>query len=224
VYFGIPIILLSYLIGSISMSYLIGKFIYKIDITKKGSGNAGGANAARIMGFKVGLFSGLFDLFKGTLAVAIAAYYTRTGAYSDVWADPNWIVVGSALAVVFGHCYSPLLKFKGGKGGATTAGVFLFISPEIFGILLFVWLLVVSTTRFTSLGNLIAIVVIQFVLALRASTISEKMTDYHSGLPYIAMGIVLLVLIYYKHNDNIIRLSKGLERKFGQSEKKARSG
>jgi len=205
------------------MSYLIGKFIYKIDITKKGSGNAGGANAARIMGFKVGLFSGLFDLFKGTLAVAIAEYYTRTGTYADLWTDPNWIVVGSALAVVLGHCYSPLLKFKGGKGGATTAGVFLLISPEIFGILLFVWLLVVSTTRFTSLGNLIAIVVIQFVLALRASTISERMTDYQSGIPYIAMGIVLLVLIYYKHNDNIIRLSKGLERKFGENEKKIRS-
>ena len=221
VYLGIPIIILSYLIGSVSMSYLIGKYIYKIDITKKGSGNAGGANAARIMGLKVGIISGLFDLFKGTLAVYIASVYTRNGVYSDLIADPNWIVVLSAFAVVIGHCYSILMKFKGGKGGATTAGVFLYLSPEIFGILLFIWILVVGATRFTSLGNLIAIVVIQFVLGLRAASISQRMTDFESITPYVVLGLSLLVLIYYKHNDNIVRLSRGVERKFGESETKA---
>ncbi len=215
----IGIIILGYLLGSIPTSYLIGKYKYGFDIRERGSGNVGGANAARTMGMKVGLFSGFVDIFKGTLAVYIAMWYVGNNPNTDLilTADPNAVVALTGFLAVIGHCYSFILRFKGGKGGATTAGVVLALDPVTFLALLVVWIVVVGSTRFTSLGNLIAVWVIPPMFALRYDVLTTRTNTVETNA-YIMLSMALVVLIYYKHRANIQRLLRGNERKVGQKE------
>ncbi len=218
-YIEILIIIAAYLLGSIPTSYLIAKYKYGFDIREKGSGNVGGANAARTMGMKVGVFAGLVDVFKGTLAVNIAIWYSRTyPATSGFFEDPNILVAIAGFTAVIGHCYSWVLGFKGGKGGATTAGVVLGLDPMTFLWLLLVWILVVGTTRFTSLGNLIAVWVIPLMFQIRIENLYQRVGSLVSSDAYTVMAYSLIVLIYFKHRDNVMRLLQGTERKFGQRE------
>lgn len=202
------VILFGYLLGSIPPSYIIGKIFFKVDIRKEGSGNAGGANSARLFGQKVGLLVGFFDLIKGTFAVLIAKeFYTNSGAETGFFANSNNIIALAGFAAVVGHCFSLFLKFSGGKGGATTMGMVLGIDPVSFVILMIFWIIIVGTTRFTSLGNLLGFGVIPLLFAFRTD---DAVFEY--------AGIAIIVLIYYKHRDNIGRLFRGEERKFGQKE------
>lgn len=218
-YIEILLIVVAYLLGSIPTSYLIGKFKYGFDIRQRGSGNVGGANAARTMGMKVGVFSGLVDIFKGTAATLLAIWYSANfPADTGIFVDPNVLVAACSFMAVIGHCYSWILGFKGGKGGATTAGVVLALDWVTFLVLVAVWIIVVGSTRFTSLGNLIAVWVIPPMMRLRADVIYDKVNSPISSGAYQVMSFALVILIYYKHKDNIVRLLQGNERKVGQRE------
>ncbi len=212
--YEIIIIVLSYIVGSFPTSYVIARYGYGFDITKVGSGNVGGANAARTMGVKVGLFAGIVDVLKGTFVVRVAYWYTNAFPSTGIFADPTVIVVISSGLVVIGHCFSIFLKFKGGKGGATTAGVILGIDPVSFMFLLVIWLLVVGSTRFTSLGNLIGVVALYPIFFMRQDAIllntGSSGMDMYFFLIYFYIG-----LLYYTHRENIKRLLSGSERKFG---------
>jgi acyl phosphate:glycerol-3-phosphate acyltransferase len=154
---------------------------------------------------------------KGTLAVFIANLYVRNFPVSSgVFFDPNILIVLAAFFVIFGHCFSFILHFRGGKGGATTAGVILYLDPFIFLVLLFIWLLVVATTRFTSLGNLIGVIVIPIFMFYRSNEISVRLTDISSGNPYIGFSLILTIFIYFMHRTNIKNLLGGYERKIGE--------
>jgi glycerol-3-phosphate acyltransferase PlsY len=202
------VILGSYLLGSIPPSYLVGRFKYGVDIRKQGSGNVGGANTARLFGKKIGLLVGLFDVLKGTAVVYIAAkiapnYLDPTGFFSSA----DNIIAAAGLFAVLGHCFSAFLKFSGGKGGATTAGVALALDPMSFLIIVAFWFLIVSTTRFTSLGNLLTIILVPLLF------------DFAEiGSAYVIVGYLLIALIFYTHRANIGRLIQKNERKFGQKE------
>ncbi|MFV2015325.1 MAG: glycerol-3-phosphate acyltransferase, partial [Candidatus Heimdallarchaeota archaeon] len=117
------------------------------------------------------------------------------------------IIALTAFAVVFGHCYSVFLKFKGGKGGATTGGILIAIVPFGFLLIITFWVTIVLSTRFTSLANLS----IAFALPLVFNLLTESNT-------YFSLGWALGVLLWFKHRDNIGRLIRGEERKFGQKE------
>ncbi|OLS29070.1 MAG: Glycerol-3-phosphate acyltransferase [Candidatus Heimdallarchaeota archaeon LC_2] len=205
---SIGLIFTSYLIGSIPPSYIIGKLFFKTDIRKQGSGNVGGANSIRIFGKKVGAIVAIFDIFKGTFAVLITDYYSDE-ATTEVgfFARSENIIALAAFAVVMGHCFSIFLKFSGGKGGATTWGILIAIDPFSFLIIIAFWIVVVLSTRFTSLGNLAMSFAIPLVLELR--------TD---KTPFINMGYALVALLWFKHRENIGRLFRGEERKFGTKE------
>ncbi|RMG43248.1 MAG: glycerol-3-phosphate 1-O-acyltransferase [Methanobacteriota archaeon] len=218
-YIEILLIIVAYFLGSIPTSYLIGKYKYGFDIRQRGSGNVGGANAARTMGMKVGILSGLVDILKGTAATLIAIWYSSNyPAATGIFQDPNVLVAACSFMAVIGHCYSWILGFKGGKGGATTAGVVLALDWVTFLVLVGIWIIVVGSTRFTSLGNLVAVWVIPPMLKLREKVLYEKVASPIPSPAYQIMSFALVVLIYYRHRDNIGRLLQGNERKFGQRE------
>ncbi len=205
---SIMAIVIGYALGSIPPAYILGRVFHGVDIRTQGSGNVGGANAGRLFGKKIFAAVALFDIFKGTAAILIAralavGNVTEVGFFST----EQSVVVTAGFFAVFGHCYSIWLKFSGGKGGATTAGVLLAIDPLSFVIMLVFWVVIVATTRFTSLGNLLGIVVIAVLLNIRMEEIE-----------YTYLGLALTALIYWKHRENIGRLIRREERKFGKKE------
>ncbi len=204
---SLSVFVLSYLLGSIPSAYIAGKIIAKSDIRKMGSGNVGGANAARLFGKKIGLIVGLFDVFKGYLAVILTKYILNNFLSSGFFLSNSSIVAISAFLAVSGHCFSLFLKFTGGKGGATTAGVLLAISPPTAFIVFAFWIFIIASTRFTSLGNLFAVLIIPITIHYYTDTIA-----------YSNLGIALIILIYFTHRANINRLINGIERKFGETE------
>jgi len=202
-------IIIGYLLGSIPPAYLLGKWLHGVDIREHGSGNVGGANAGRLFGKEVFAAVAVFDILKGSLSIIIAkllvpGHVAAVGLFSD---KATFIAL-AGFAAVFGHCYSYIINFSGGKGGATTAGVLLAIDPLTFGIMVLFWVLIVATTRFTSLANLLAIILVPILLNFR--------TDSPS---YMYLGLILIVLIWWRHRENVGRLVRGEERKFGNKEK-----
>lgn len=193
---SVAIIVIGYLVGSISFSYILGKLLRGIDIREYDSGNAGATNTFRTLGIAPGIFVLLFDSLKGAAAVLLASALSA--------GEPFWMIVGGICAII-GHNWPIYLKFKGGKGVATTIGVVatLVFYPALFAGM--IALVVLYFTRYVSLASMVfAILIPIFVLIF----------DY-SGL-YIIVTIVMAVLVCIRHRSNIERLRAGTERKLGK--------
>ncbi|MCF6137588.1 glycerol-3-phosphate 1-O-acyltransferase PlsY [Pseudalkalibacillus berkeleyi] len=189
-------IIIGYLIGSISFSYLIAKKIKKVDIRTQGSGNAGATNALRVLGWGPAITILLLDATKGIAAVLISNW---------VGVD-SWIAFLAGLAAIIGHNWPIYYGFRGGKGVATTIGVFailVFIPALIAGG---VAILTIVLTRYVSLGSLI------FMALTPILTI--VMGDYSTI--YIILATLIGVLSLWRHRANVHRLIKGTESKIGQ--------
>ena len=141
---SIALVILSYLLGSISFGYIIAKKVKKVDIRKVGSGNAGATNISRALGFKFALVVFLLDVGKGLLAVLLAAWLTSN----------PWTIIFCAYAVICGHNWPIFFSFKGGRGSATTLGVFLGIMPVPALIVFVIIVVIILTTRYVSLASL----------------------------------------------------------------------
>lgn len=193
----IPLIIMSYFIGNISPSVIIGKRMKNIDIRQHGSGNAGTTNAMRIMGKKVGAAVFMLDLIKGVIPSAIGMYF---GAVE--------LAFICGLATVIGHIFPAVLKFKGGKGVATSLGVGLVIAPvhALIGLLIFA--IIVIKTRYISLGSIIG--------TLTFPILQIFTTD---NMNIVIMSVMLGLLVTYSHRENIKRLINGTENKFGVPKK-----
>ncbi len=191
----IAIILLCYIIGSIPFSYLLGQIFGKVDIRSKGSGNVGATNVLRTSGAVVAGVSLGCDLGKGVLA-----------AWLGMLVGGPVIAAGCGLVAIVGHCYSVFLSFRGGKGVATSAGVILYLMPEVLFILLLTFIIVVLFSRYVSLGSLIAAVVFP-VAAI----------GIERFWPYIILSFLMVILVIYRHRGNISRLRNGMESKIGQN-------
>lgn len=186
-----------YILGSIQFAFIIGK-IYGIDIRKHGSGNAGMTNVTRVLGAKYGIFVFIFDILKGLIAFNLCKFFIgQTGDFL--------LICGmyGGLGAIIGHDFPFYLKFKGGKGTATTLGFLLFINPKIAIITYIVGFLVASITKYISLASLI----ITFIFPI--FMIIEKM-DIES----VIIMVIVMILCYYQHRGNIKRLIKKEERKF----------
>lgn len=197
----IAVLVAAYLIGNVSPAYIIGKFAANIDIREHGSGNAGTTNVLRVMGTKAGVFVLMVDLLKGVLAVWLGRLF-----------GGDLLAVLAGLFVVVGHNWPVLLKFKGGKGVATSLGVGLMISPQNALICLGIAIIVIITTKYVSLASLTGIPFWTFLLVIGS----------HNYL-YIYLGIALSLLAIYKHRSNIRRIFKGTESKFNIKNKLNRS-
>ncbi|QGQ96899.1 glycerol-3-phosphate 1-O-acyltransferase [Paenibacillus psychroresistens] len=186
-------IIVSYLLGSISFSFLAGKFLKGIDIREHGSGNAGATNTLRVLGKGPGLSVFVLDIFKGVLAIWIAA-----------WLVPDTVRVEilCGFAVVAGHNWPVFFNFKGGKGIATTIGVMLTLCflPVIYAGILAI--LVIAITRYVSVGSLLfATVLPLFIL---------WMDKPHEIL---WLSLIVFVFAYVRHRTNLVKLWNGKENK-----------
>lgn len=197
-------LVLAYLLGSIPTSYLIGKIFFGTDIRQTGSGNTGATNALRTYGAKVGVIVLLLDLLKGVAAILLIRF-VMTNTISTL--NYNLMESLAGLFVIMGHVFSVFLKFKGGKGVATTAGVFVMLAtmPFIYCIVLFVF--IVYTTKYVSLGS---------ILAASAFLITEFMSQYLTRFPNVPrlwLVAIIVVLILARHKTNVKRLMEGTENK-----------
>lgn len=201
----ILLITFSYLIGSIPTGYIIGK-LKGIDITKTGSGNIGMANVFRTLGFKYAIIVLIIDMLKGFIPTFLAIKLNLN----------TLAVLTIGLSAILGHIFTIFLKFKGGKGVATSLGVILAISPFIAISSFLVWLTLVITTRYSSLGSITAslwatLIVILYHLNIINFEIFK--INFQNKNFLTIFTIILTIFIIFKHKENINRILKGQENK-----------
>lgn len=203
-------IAIGYICGLFQTGYLIGKLNH-IDIRSKGSGNAGSTNALRVMGVKAGFLTLLGDCMKCVLAVIICRLLFQNSLPDELPLLSLYAGVGATL----GHNYPCWLKFKGGKGIAVLAAIYLITNPwmTLSGIVVFVG--VVALTRYVSLGSLLVSLLYPIELVIIGQMGIISMTANHMYELY-AVGFFICALAWWRHRANIVRLSKGCENKFGK--------
>jgi glycerol-3-phosphate acyltransferase PlsY len=199
----IPVI--AYLLGSIPFGLILAKLFGSTDVRKEGSGNIGATNVARVAGPLAGILTLLLDAAKGAAAVLLAGRYSNDSAM--------WMMI-AGLAALVGHCFPIWLKFKGGKGVATAAGVYLALCPLAFLAGLILFILVVGFWRYVSLGSISAALAMPLLMYF-------LWAPHHASPPVITFGaLAVAMLIVYKHDANLQRLVKGAEPKFSFTKKK----
>lgn len=187
------LIVFTYFIGAIPSGVWIGKIFKNIDIRNYGSKNSGATNAYRNLGPKLGLAVLLIDVLKGFLPLYVASKFNLE--YND------FVILG--LVAILAHTFSCFISFKGGKGVATSLGVFLFLVPAITLILLVIFILVVYFTKYISLASII----VAFMLP-----IFTFFTHRNSYL--FTLSVIIAIFVIYRHKANISRLLNGTENKF----------
>jgi len=187
------LIIFGYLLGSIPWGYLISK-VKRIDIRKVGSGNIGMTNVLRILCLKWAALVSILDVVKGVIPAYLAINFLVF----------DWQIALVSISPILGHIFPVWLKFKGGKGVATTLGVlFILLGWKFSLILLLIWLLVLAVSQIMSFTNLL--MVSFFPLILWLSSFS---------LVYYIFGIILAILIWWTHRENLQRIKEGREPKF----------
>ncbi|MCR5793489.1 MAG: glycerol-3-phosphate 1-O-acyltransferase PlsY [Lachnospiraceae bacterium] len=201
-------LLIGYLLGCISFGYIVGK-INHIDIREKGSGNVGATNTLRSLGWKAGLITFLGDGLK-----AIIPLFVMRFAFADLAPDWRLYALYLGLGVVLGHNFPFWMGFRGGKGISATAGVILALSdPRLTLTALVLFIIVVATTRYVSVGSLLVVLFLPLNVFL-----FWKDSPYFIHMMIVAC--VFTALGYIRHIPNIKRLLSGTENKLGQKKEK----
>jgi len=186
------LVLLAYLLGSVSFGLILAHFKGGVDLRAQGSGNIGATNVARTMGKRAGIIAMIGDCAKGLIAVLLA----------QAWGHSVWTIAAVALAAVLGHLFPWYARFRGGKGVATALGVFIPTLPlPLLGALL-AFVAVVLIWRYVSAGSIFAAVLMPILAAAFASS-----------PPLTLSAAVIATLIVVKHHGNIKRLVTGQESK-----------
>ena len=190
---------LSYLAGSIPTAYLVVKWLKRVDVRTIGSGNVGATNATRAAGWWAGAGVFAVDLAKGWLAVSVIA--------PRLLHDPVPAArLACGLLAVIGHAFPVFLKFKGGKGVATTIGVLAGGVPHVFWACLAAWVIAFALSRYVSVGSLAAAATLPIMQILLERPLAE-----------VLLGMALAGLIIVRHRANIGRLLQGTESRAGKS-------
>nr|WP_207752964.1 glycerol-3-phosphate 1-O-acyltransferase PlsY [Clostridium yunnanense] len=192
--------LIAYLAGSIPTGYILVKKIKGIDIRTVGSGNIGSTNVRRIGGTYISLATQVVDILKGLLPVAISSYLINKGII-DISFDKNILLAVIGISSIVGHNYPIFLKFKGGKGVNTTAGVFLFLAPKA---------LIAAAVVFFILKLATSIVSIRSMILAMALIIAAILFRYPN--PIVFCTVFAAGLLIFRHKANIQRLIKGEEK------------
>lgn len=198
------IAMIGYLLGSMPTSIWLSKLAYGIDIREHGSGNAGGTNVFRTLGWKPGVFVALVDIAKGF----VATVYGSAVIFSDMPLDMVYLQLIAGIAATMGHVWTLFAGFRGGKGVATLAGMLLGLFPTIVPFCLLVFFITVFTTRYVSLSSMLA------ALTLPTGLLVVRF-GFHKPVPNIlmAIGFLLAAFILFTHRTNIKRLLAGTESK-----------
>jgi glycerol-3-phosphate acyltransferase PlsY len=219
----LAIIAVSYLIGSIPTSIIAGRLLKGIDVRNFGSGNAGGTNAFRVLGWKAGLVVTLIDIAKGTVAaVPVVGFFKAhpLGAFPDMNEVALSLIAG--MAAVIGHVFTVFAGFKGGKGVSTAAGMLIGLAPVSMLMVIGIFLLTVTISRYVSVGSIFAAIAFPLIIAIRKYIFDlGQGLDYrffdnwfvHDSLDYhlLIFGAIVAVAIIYTHRANIKRLFSGTE-------------
>jgi glycerol-3-phosphate acyltransferase PlsY len=193
-------VLLSYLLGSVSGSMVMGAFRH-VDIRKSGSGNAGGTNAFRTQGFWFALVVVIIDIGKGALAAGLLPAL-NLGLPTDTGLQV-YLPLACGFAAVVGHCYPVWYGFRGGKGAATAVGALIVIEPLTILPMLLTWLLALTITGWVGLGTMLAAIsLVPAFILLGAPTAT------------IVFGILLAAFIVFTHRSNIRNMLNGTEYRF----------
>lgn len=190
-------LLAAYLLGATPTSYMAGRLVRGIDLREHGSGNLGATNVFRVMGWKVAIPVVLVDVAKGWAPTLFFPLWDAAPA--DEWA------LAYGAAAIVGHVFSAYVGFRGGKGVATSAGVFLALAPWAVLIGFIVWGVTVTLTRIVSLSSILA----ALVLPLAVFVTNEPPIE-------LALSVGLAAFVIYAHRANIRRLAHGQEARFGR--------
>ena len=202
----LALLIISYLVGSIPSSIIMGRVTRGIDIRDYGSGNAGATNAFRVLGWKPALVVVVADMFKGWLAAALIAGLTFGGLLGEIPLDnPPLSAILCGAAAVLGHTFTIFAGFKGGKGVGALAGMLIHLFPVAVLLGLAVWILVLITTGYVGLGSVAAVSLFPLITYLRYGTLD-------STLGYFSLVITLF--IWFTHRGNLARLLAGTENRF----------
>lgn len=191
----------AYLLGAIPTAYLFGKAKKGIDIREHGSGNVGATNAFRVLGKLPGILVLAIDVVKGMAAVTALPRLIK--AITPI--DYSWLLALLGMLAIAGHIWTPFLQFKGGKGVATSLGVFLFLDPVSALIALGVWIAALLIFRYVSVSSILA-----------AITLPIAMSSFLRPFPGVLISSIVCIIICYKHKSNLQKLLLGTEKKIGR--------
>jgi glycerol-3-phosphate acyltransferase PlsY len=207
------VLILAFLIGSIPTAYLFVKRIKGIDIRKVGSGNVGASNAARILGRQMGILIFALDVLKGAVPTFFGPWLIFRIAPWLGTTDPHFqfASVCVAIAAFLGHCYTPFLMFKGGKGVATGLGAYLVIAPYPALLTLAICIVMILATRVVSLASIAGAVLLPAFIFL----LSWREFIHWSSPPWVVLlaTIALGGVVIFRHRGNLRRLRAGTEHK-----------
>lgn len=211
-------ILIAYFLGSIPSGFILVKIFKGIDIRQYGSKNIGATNVIRVIGVIPGIISFIFDFLKGFFAVQIGRWLLESSTnisntqilnvLNNIEATQTFqiliIIVG--ISVILGHIFPIFLHFKGGKGVATGAGAFINIAPipVVYALISFVIILIIF--RYVSLASMIA------VITFFISELIRNIPKFNE-LPFLILAALIMILIIFRHKENIKRLKNGKEKK-----------
>ena len=199
------IVVVSYLLGSVPIGYIIGK-VAGVDIRKSGSGNIGATNVLRVLGKKYGYAVFFLDALKGFAAVRICLALVSTTPAARAYAD-FFALLGAVVCVV-GHAFPIWLGFKGGKGVATSAGVIIGLMPLAAVILFPIWFIVFEISRYVSVASICAAISLPITIAL---FLKFKVMD---SVVLLYFSLALAVVVVWQHRSNFSRLLNGTEQRF----------
>jgi glycerol-3-phosphate acyltransferase PlsY len=194
---ALPWLLASYLVGAFPTSYVAAKVFRGIDLREHGSRNLGATNVYRVLGWKFAVPVAIVDILKGTLPVV---------AFAPRISESTLVAMLVGAVAVVGHVFSVFVGGKGGKGVATSAGVMLGLVPAAVGVCMLIWLVLVRTTGYVSLGSMLGAV------ALPVGVYALHPDRRELVLPSVALA----ALIIFLHRANIKRLLNGTESRFGR--------
>ncbi|HMI51308.1 MAG TPA: glycerol-3-phosphate 1-O-acyltransferase PlsY [Candidatus Saccharimonadales bacterium] len=199
----------SYLLGSIPFGLLLSTLLGRGDVRRAGSGNIGATNVARVAGPLAGILTLVLDATKGSAAVLFADYLSS--------GNSSWMMLAGLFALI-GHCFPIWLKFKGGKGVATAAGVFLILCPAALLGSLILFIIFVAFWRYVSLGSIAAATAMPLLIYFLWAPHSPS---HHAPPVLVDFGsLAAALLIVYKHDANLQRLVEGTEPRFSFGNKK----
>ena len=188
----------AYLLGATPSSYWVGRLFHGIDLREHGSGNLGATNAYRVLGWKSALPVVLFDIGKGFVPVR---WFPPLADVGFEWA------FAFGLAAILGHMFSVWVRFRGGKGMATSAGVFLALAPWAVLVAFVIWLALVFASGYVSVASIAASFVLPFLIAL---------TPHQGGTTLVWLSAALAAFVIWQHRANVGRLMRGEENRFGR--------
>jgi acyl phosphate:glycerol-3-phosphate acyltransferase len=194
-----------YLLGSFPAGYLAGR-LAGVDVRAVGSGNIGATNVLRVLGKRWGYPVFLIDAFKGFAAVRLAFLFVTY--WPDARPYAEYFAILAAIMSVAGHSFPVWLRFKGGKGVATSAGALIGLMPLAVPLVFLVWVVVFETTRYVSLASIIAAIALPIIVSLLARW---KFVDTWA---LIYFSILIMLLVLWRHRSNCSRLLNGTEQRF----------